>query len=99
MAVRTGSRGSDNLVGTNSADVISGYDPSPTSPATIAAKVIASGLSDPLYLTSAPDSASHLFIVEKGGRVKVSDGPGQIRNAPFLDVSSQIATAGEQGLL
>src|SRR5918995_1352715 len=100
MAIRTGSQGSDRLIGTNSADVIYGYDPNAGNPPTLAAHAIASGLNNPLYLTSAPNNSNHLFILEKGGLVKVYDtGTGQTLGTPFLDVSSQIATSGEQGLL
>lgn len=67
MAVQTGSRGSDELVGTGSADVIYGYDPSDGSPPTMAANAITSGLDNPLYVTSPPNSSDHLFILEKGG--------------------------------
>jgi glucose/arabinose dehydrogenase len=66
----------------------------------MAAKAIASGLNTPLYVTSAPNDSNHLFILEKTGLVKVYDtGTGQTLGAPFLNVSSQIATSGEQGLL
>jgi glucose/arabinose dehydrogenase len=71
-----------------------------SSPPTVTATLIASGLSSPLFLTSPPGTASQLFIVEKGGLVKIHDvATGQIRAMPFLDVSSQVATSGEQGLL
>ena len=42
MVVRTGSLGSDRLLGTNAADVIYGYDPNAGSPPKIAANVIVS---------------------------------------------------------
>ncbi|MFL5204243.1 MAG: hypothetical protein ACJ8AR_00120, partial [Microvirga sp.] len=71
MAVRTGSHAADRLTGTNSADAIYGYDPSARTPPTIEANRIVSGLNNPLFLTSAPGSSSHLFILEKGGLVKV----------------------------
>ncbi|MBL0405073.1 PQQ-dependent sugar dehydrogenase [Microvirga aerilata] len=100
MARRTGSQGSDRLVGTSSADTIYGYDPNAGSPHTVAVTAIVAGLNNPLYLTSTPSDPSRLFILEKGGRVKVYDtGTGQTIGTPFLDVSSQIATSGEQGLL
>ncbi len=100
MAAIKGTHGSDTLVGTSSADVIYGYDPTATSSPTMAANLIVSGLDDPLYLTSAPGKSSHLFILEKGGRVKVHNtSTDQTLATPFLDVSSQIATGGEQGLL
>src|SRR5215212_2276539 len=100
MAIRVGSRGSDRLVGTNSADVIYGYDPTAGSPPTVAVNAIVSGLNNPLYVTSAPNNSNHLYMLEKGGLVKVyNSGTGQTLGTPFLDVSSQVATSGEQGLL
>jgi glucose/arabinose dehydrogenase len=66
----------------------------------MAANAIVSGLNNPLYLTSPPNDSNHLFILEKGGRVKVYNaGTGQTLGTSFLDVSSEIATSGEQGLL
>jgi glucose/arabinose dehydrogenase len=100
MAVRIGSPTADRLVGTNAADTIYGYDASARTPATIAANMIVSGLQNPLYLTSAPGNAKHLFILEKRGLVKVYDtSTGQTLGSSFLDVSSDVTTGGEQGLL
>ncbi|MBM1174707.1 hypothetical protein [Microvirga arabica] len=76
MAVRTGTHAADRLTGTGSADTIYGYDPHARTPATMAASVIVSGLENPLYLTSAPGNARHLFILEKRGLVKVRAGEG-----------------------
>ena len=59
--------------------------------------VVATGLNQPLYLT-APGGDSRQFIVEKGGLVKILSG-GSVQSSPFLDLSSKVATGGEQGLL
>ena len=59
--------------------------------------VVATGLNQPLYLT-APTGDSRQFIVEKGGLVKVLSG-GSVQSSPFLDLSSKVASGGEQGLL
>ncbi|HLB24676.1 MAG TPA: PQQ-dependent sugar dehydrogenase [Dehalococcoidia bacterium] len=58
----------------------------------------ATGLSAPLGIEHAGDS--RLFIIEKGGRIKVHDGTG-ILATPFLDVSSLLpaSLAQEEGLL
>src|SRR4028119_2352209 len=86
MTMLIGSQGSDTLVGTSSADVIYGYDPNASSPPAVAANVIVSGLNNPLYITSAPNDANHLFILEKGGLVKVYEtSTGQTLGTPFLD--------------
>jgi len=100
MAVRIGTQAADSLSGTGAADVIYGYDPNATTPPTMAANMIVSGLENPLYLTSSPRNSRYLFILEKRGLVKVHDtGTGQTLGPAFLNVSSEVATAGEQGLL
>jgi glucose/arabinose dehydrogenase len=58
---------------------------------------VASGLSSPLFAT-APANDPRLFIVERGGRIKIL-ADGQVLATPFLDISGQIVSGGEQGLL
>jgi glucose/arabinose dehydrogenase len=59
--------------------------------------LIASGLNFPLYLT-APDGDPRLFIVERGGTIRIVKDGVLLRN-PFLDISGQVSTGGERGLL
>jgi glucose/arabinose dehydrogenase len=61
---------------------------------------VASGLSRPVFVTSAPGDAFRLFIVEqKLGQIKILTG-GVVLPTPFLDIGSLIASSGnEQGLL
>ena len=59
--------------------------------------VISSGLTQPLALTSALGD-DRLFVVEKGGAIRVLSG-GVLQATPFLDLSGQVATDGERGLL
>lgn len=58
---------------------------------------VASGLNFPLYLT-APPGDPRLFIVEKGGRIRIVK-DGALLATPFLDISGQVSTGSEQGLL
>src|SRR5436190_4125415 len=52
----------------------------------------------PVYVTAPPGDSSRLFVVEQGGRIQVlRNGRRQAR--PFLDVSSEVRSGGEQGLL
>lgn len=60
-----------------------------------AATLVASGFSQPLFLT-APVGDSRLFVVEKGGRIQVLDNGVK---SLWLDISTQVDTAGERGLL
>jgi glucose/arabinose dehydrogenase len=52
----------------------------------------------PVYVTSPPEDASRLFVVEQGGKVIVVKN-GKPLGTPFLDVSDRITTGSEQGLL
>ncbi len=51
----------------------------------------------PLYVTQPPGS-SDLYVVEKGGRVKVVR-DGETLAAPFLDLGDKVSTDSEEGLL
>jgi glucose/arabinose dehydrogenase len=55
--------------------------------------------SQPVFLAAAPgDASGRLFIVEKGGRVRILRG-GELLPTPFLDLSREVSGASEQGLL
>src|SRR5215813_2757151 len=61
---------------------------------------VASGLSSPLYVTSARDGSNRLFIVEQTGSVKVlTPGAAAPLQTPFLNIAVKIVAGGEQGLL
>jgi Ca2+-binding RTX toxin-like protein len=97
-----GNDGSNTLQGTTGTDVIYGYDPngSQSDASSIAATRVASGLTQPVFAGAAPGDTGRLFIVEKTGLIKILDlGSGQVLASPFLDVSGQILTDGERGLL
>ena len=58
-----------------------------------------SGLSGPVFITHAGDASDRLFVVERGGLIKVVV-DGQVQATPFLDLRGLItASGGEQGLL
>jgi glucose/arabinose dehydrogenase len=97
-----GNDGSNTLQGTTGADVIYGYDPNglQSQATSILATRVATGLSQPLFATAPPGDTGRLFLVEKTGQIKILDlATGQVLATPFLDVSSQILTDGERGLL
>jgi len=61
---------------------------------------VASGLSQPLFVTAPPGDYNRLFIVQKTGQVSILNLSGGTLNAtPFLDISARISTDSEQGLL
>src|SRR5438093_8205544 len=66
--------------------------------AAIQLEQVVTGLSSPLYVTSAHDGTNRLFIVERPGRIKVLQ-PGAASPTVFLDITSQVLSGGEQGLL
>lgn len=59
---------------------------------------IVSGLNFPLYLSAPPGDLARLFIVEKGGVIRIVKN-GALLPAPFLDISTRVSTGSEQGLL
>jgi glucose/arabinose dehydrogenase len=59
---------------------------------------VTSGLSSPLYVTHAPGDANHIYIVEQGGKIKVMDLDTN-NTTVFLDITTQVQSGGEQGLL
>jgi glucose/arabinose dehydrogenase len=60
-------------------------------------EIVASGLSNPLYLT-APTGDQRLFIVTQTGQIRIVQN-GQLLTTPFLDIASKITSGGERGLL
>jgi glucose/arabinose dehydrogenase len=62
----------------------------------IASELVANGLDGPMFAI-APEGDPRLFVVERAGRILVlHDG---VPNAePFLDLTEQVGTAGEQGM-
>jgi glucose/arabinose dehydrogenase len=94
-----GSSQSNTLTGGAGGDIIYGFDPGGPQGAITATRV-AAGLTLPLFATAAPGDSSRLFVVEKNGLIKVLNLiSGNVLPTPFLDVSMQIETDGEQGLL
>jgi glucose/arabinose dehydrogenase len=52
----------------------------------------------PLYITSPPGDTHRLFVVEQTGKIRVIVN-GERRSRPFLDLTGDIVSGGEQGLL
>ncbi|MHB1341405.1 MAG: cell wall-binding repeat-containing protein [Coriobacteriia bacterium] len=55
-------------------------------------------VSRPVGIENAADGSGRLFIVDKGGVIRVVSG-GQLLATPFLDISGLVSGGGEQGLL
>ncbi|HET9528708.1 MAG TPA: PQQ-dependent sugar dehydrogenase, partial [Blastocatellia bacterium] len=59
---------------------------------------VVTGLSSPVFVTHAGDQSNRLFIVEKGGIIKVLQ-PGSTSPTEFLNITTRVSTSGERGLL
>jgi len=58
----------------------------------------ATGLEQPVDIANANDG--RLFVAEKDGYIRIIEADGTVLSAPFLDISDQVRSAGqEQGLL
>jgi glucose/arabinose dehydrogenase len=62
---------------------------------------VASGLTQPLFVTAPPGDVNHLFIVQQTGQILMLDlRTGKLRKKPFSNIRRMLAsTSGEQGLL
>ena len=72
--------------------------PPPGPPPALRLVEVARTLSFPLLVTAPPEDLTRIFIVEKGGRIRIVRN-GALLPQPFLDLSSRVSTQGEQGLL
>lgn len=64
---------------------------------TIALQSFATGFSEPLEIAHAGDS--RLFVVQKGGLIRIVNANGSVNATPFLNISSLVSTVSERGLL
>ncbi len=62
-------------------------------------EVIAEGIRQPVGIT-APPGDDRLFVVQRGGFIRVIDADGNLQQTPFLDLTGNVLAGGiEQGLL
>lgn len=62
-------------------------------------QLVTAGLNFPVFMTTAPGDNSRLFVVERGGRIRVFTG-GALLSTPFLNITGLVRTVGgEEGLL
>src|SRR5262245_7186505 len=59
---------------------------------------VLTGLSQPVFVTSARDGSNRLFVVEQGGVIKVLQ-PGSTTPTEFLNIVGKVLSGGERGLL
>jgi hypothetical protein len=66
----------------------------------IATRLVATGLAQPVFVATAPGQDGFLFAAERGGTIRVvNEASGQVRAQPLLDLTGQVSTDGERGLL
>ncbi len=64
------------------------------------ARRVGTGFSGPVFLTGTGDGTGRLFVVQRGGRIRILDPQtGAIDPTFFLDLSGAISTTSEMGLL
>ena len=64
---------------------------------TISLQSFATGFDSPVEITNAGDS--RLFVVQKGGLIRILNTNGTVNTTPFLNLSTLISSDGERGLL
>jgi glucose/arabinose dehydrogenase len=61
---------------------------------------VATGLSQPLFVTHAGDGSGRLFVLERAGRIRVINSSGILLPTSFLDITSLVGSSdSEEGLL
>jgi glucose/arabinose dehydrogenase len=96
-----GTDATDKITGTAGGDLIYGFDPDGPQGdvSAIGATRVGSGFDAPLFAAAPEGDVSRLFVVEKGGAIKIIDlATNQVAATPFIAISD-ILTGGEQGLL
>jgi glucose/arabinose dehydrogenase len=59
---------------------------------------VVSGLDAPVHAAAAPGEPGRLYVVEQPGRIRVLE-DGALQEEAFLDITGQVKSGGEQGLL
>ena len=99
----SGQGGSEQVSGGDGDDVLYGYGAADTNPnsGAIFATAVGSGFDTPVFATSAPGDADHLYVVGKNGDIQVLDlSDGSVGPDAFLHIDpADISTNGERGLL
>ena len=61
---------------------------------------VGTGFASPVFVTALPDSSGRVLVVERAGRIRIlNPATGAIAATPFLDITGQVSTDGERGLL
>jgi glucose/arabinose dehydrogenase len=63
------------------------------------AEDVASGLDQPLWVTTSGAGDGRLYVAEQPGRIRVLEADGSLATQPFLDITDRVSAGGERGLL
>lgn len=67
---------------------------------TFVVRRVGTGFSAPLFTTAMPDASGRMIVVERAERIRLLDpANGAIGAMPMLDLTGQVSTDGERGLL
>ncbi|MDQ2683668.1 MAG: PQQ-dependent sugar dehydrogenase, partial [Chloroflexota bacterium] len=61
-------------------------------------ELVADGLNAPVWMADPNDGSGRMFVVQQTGQIVILE-DGVLSESPFLDISGQISTGSEQGLL
>lgn len=65
-----------------------------------AVRRVGTGFAAPVYLAPLSDNSGRVLVVERAGRIRIlNPATGTIAATPFLDITGQVSTDGERGLL
>jgi glucose/arabinose dehydrogenase len=96
----TGALSNDTIIGSADDDLIYGADPGLATTVVPTLIEVASSLGSALFGTSLPGDAGTMLVVSKLGVVRIVDvATGSVAERPFLDLTSEVTTTGERGLL
>jgi glucose/arabinose dehydrogenase len=60
---------------------------------------VVKGLKEPTYVAFPPDGSKRAFILERAGVIRVADAAGKLNPTPALDLSQDVSTSTEEGLI
>ena len=70
----------------------------PAAQSAIELELVVDGFERPLFLGHAGDGSGRLFVLEQAGRIRIVE-DGGLAPQPFLDLTDQVLSGGERGLL
>jgi glucose/arabinose dehydrogenase len=74
--------------------------PLASGPDVLALEQVAAGFASPTAVTNAGDGSDRLFVVGRGGSIRIVNPGGNVSETPFLDITAKVYTGGlERGLL